>query len=261
MHPSLWVSKTGLSAQDMRLRTISNNLANVSTNGFKRDRAVFEDLLYQINRQPGGQSSQDTELPSGLQLGAGVRMVATQKQFTQGTIEVTDQGLDMAINGRGFFQILMPDGAISYTRDGQFQIDSEGNVVNSEGFPLEPAITVPEGVHNVTVGADGIVSVVDAQTGDSSQVGNIQLADFINPAGLEAMGNNLFRETVASGAPTQSNPAENGLGPVIQGALESSNVNVVEELVNMIETQRAYEMNSKVISTVDQMLSFITQQL
>jgi len=261
MHSSLWVSKTGLSAQDTRMKTISNNLANVSTTGFKRDRAVFEDLLYQINRQPGGQSSEDTEVPSGLQLGTGVRMVATQKQFTMGNIEVTDQGLDVAINGRGFFQILMPDCSINYTRDGQFQIDSEGNIVNSNGFPLEPSITVPEGVQSVTIGTDGVVSVVDAATGDATEIGNIQLADFINPAGLEALGGNLFRETVASGTPTEGNPSENGLGPVIQGALESSNVNVVEELVNMIETQRAYEMNSKVISTVDQMLQFVTQQL
>lgn len=261
MQSALWVSKTGLSAQDTKLKTISNNLANVSTNGFKRDRAVFQDLLYQINRQPGGQSSQNTELPSGLQLGTGVRLVATHKQFTMGNIQVTDQGLDMAINGRGFFQILMPDGSIHYTRDGEFQLNSDGELVNSSGFPLEPGITIPEGAHSVTIGTDGVVSVVDAQTGDTTQVGNIQLADFINPAGLEAMGGNLFRETVASGAPTQGEPAQNGLGPIIQGALESSNVNVVEELVNMIETQRAYEMNSKVISTVDQMLQYIGQQL
>lgn len=261
MHASLWVSKTGLSAQDTRLKTISNNLANVSTTGFKRDRAVFQDLLYQVNRQPGGQSSQNTELPSGLQLGTGVRMVATQKEFTMGNIEVTDQGMDMAINGRGFFQILMPDGAIQYTRDGKFQIDSTGQMVTAGGFPLEPAITIPEGAQNVTIGTDGIVSVVDAQTGASTQIGNVQIADFINPAGLEAMGSNLFRETVSSGAPTQGEPGQNGLGPIIQGALESSNVNVVAEMVNMIETQRAYEMNSKVISTVDQMLQFVGQQL
>lgn len=261
MQSALWVSKTGLSAQDTRLKTISNNLANVSTNGFKRDRAVFQDLLSQIYRQPGGESSQNTELPSGLQLGTGVRLAATHKQFTMGNIQVTDQGLDMAINGRGFFQILMPDGSVNYTRDGEFQLDSDGQLVNSNGFPLEPAITIPEGTGSVTISTDGIVSIVDAQTGDSTQVGNIQLADFINPAGLEAMGGNLFRETVASGAPIQGEPAQNGLGPLLQGALESSNVNVVEELVNMIETQRAYEMNSKVISTVDQMLQYIGQQL
>ncbi|MGB3620558.1 flagellar basal-body rod protein FlgG [Ketobacter sp. MCCC 1A13808] len=261
MHSALWVSKSGLSAQDTKIKTISNNLANVSTTGFKRDRAVFQDLLYQVNRQPGGQSSQNTELPSGLQIGTGVRMVATQKEFTQGNLEVTDQGLDMAINGRGFFQILMPDGSVNYTRDGRFQIDSTGQVVTAGGFPLEPAITVPESFQNVTIGTDGVVTAVDAQTGDSSEIGSIQLADFINPSGLEAMGSNLFRETVASSAPNQGEPGQNGLGPIIQGALESSNVNVVEEMVNMIETQRAYEMNSKVISTVDQMLQFIGQQL
>ncbi|MEZ5505111.1 MAG: flagellar basal-body rod protein FlgG [Gammaproteobacteria bacterium] len=261
MQSALWVSKTGLSAQDTRLKTISNNLANVSTTGFKRDRAVFQDLLYQINRQPGGQSSQNTELPSGLQLGTGVRLEATHKQFTQGNMQITDQGLDMAINGRGFFQILMPDGSVNYTRDGQFQLNADGQLVNASGFPLEPAITIPEGTHSITIGTDGVVSIVDAQTGAATQVGNIQLADFINPAGLEALGGNRFRETVASGAPLQGEPSQNGLGPIVQGALESSNVNVVEELVNMIETQRAYEMNSKVISTVDQMLQYIGQQL
>lgn len=261
MHSSLWVSKSGLTAQDTKLKTISNNLANVSTTGFKRDRAVFQDLLYQVNRQPGGQSSQNTELPSGLQLGTGVRMVATQKEFTVGNIEITDQHGDMAINGRGFFQILMPDGSIAYTRDGQFQMDSTGTMVTSEGFPLEPAITVPQGFSNITVGTDGIVTATDAQTGTSTQIGNIQLADFINPAGLEALGSNLFRETIASGAPAQGEPGLNGMGPIIHGALEGSNVNVVEEMVNMIETQRAYEMNSKVISTVDQMLQFVGQQL
>ena len=261
MHSSLWVSKSGLTAQDTKLKTISNNLANVSTTGFKRDRAVFQDLLYQVNRQPGGQSSQNTELPSGLQLGTGVRMVATQKEFTVGNIEITDQNADMAINGRGFFQILMPDGSIAYTRDGQFQMDSTGTMVTSEGFPLEPAITVPQGFSNITVGTDGIVTATDAQTGTSTQIGNIQLADFINPAGLEALGSNLFRETIASGAPAQGEPGLNGMGPIIHGALEGSNVNVVEEMVNMIETQRAYEMNSKVISTVDQMLQFVGQQL
>lgn len=261
MHASLWVSKSGLSAQDIKLNTISNNLANVSTNGFKRDRAVFEDLLYQIDRQPGGQSSQNTELPSGLQLGTGVRTVATQKQHTIGNLEVTDQALDMAINGRGFFQILMPDGQIHYTRDGQFQLNANGQIVNSAGLPLEPAIEIPDGFSSITIGTDGVVSVVDASTGTQTQVGNIQLADFINPAGLEAAGGNLFRETAASGAVRQANPGAEGMGPVVQGTIESSNVNVVEELVNMIETQRAYEMNSKVIAAVDQMLQFVGQTL
>lgn len=261
MNAALWISKSGLSAQDLRLNTISNNLANVSTTGFKRDVAVFQDLLYQIDRQPGGQSSQDTQLPSGLQTGTGVKTVATKKQHTVGNIEVTEQALDMAIQGRGFFQILMPDGSVAYSRDGQFQLSAEGQIVTSGGLPIEPAITIPDGVQSITIGTDGTVSVVDAATGQQTEVGNIELADFINPAGLEAIGANLFRETAASGAPTQGEPGANGIGPLIQGALESSNVNVVEELVNMIETQRAYEMNSKVISTVDQMLSFIGQQL
>ena len=261
MHASLWVSKSGLSAQDLKLNTISNNLANVSTTGFKRDKAVFQDLLYQVDRQPGGQSSENTELPSGLQLGTGVRTVATQKQHTQGNLEVTGQALDMAIDGRGFFQVLMPDGQIHYTRDGSFQLNANGQIVTSTGMPLEPAIQIPEGVSAITIGTDGVVSVVDAATGTQTQVGNIQLADFINPSGLEAMGGNLFRETVASGAARQAAPDADGLGPVVQSALEGSNVNVVEELVNMIETQRAYEMNSKVIAAVDQMLQFVGQTL
>ena len=261
MHASLWVSKSGLSAQDLRLNTISNNLANVSTNGFKRDRAVFQDLLYQIDRQPGGQSSQNTELPSGLQLGTGVRTVATQKQHTIGNLEVTDQALDMAVNGRGFFQIQMPDGQIYYTRDGQFQLNANGQVVNSAGLPLDPAIEIPDGFSSITIGTDGVVGVVDAATGVQTQVGNIQLADFINPSGLEAVGGNLFRETAASGAVRQAEPGADGMGPLLQGTIESSNVNVVEELVNMIETQRAYEMNSKVIAAVDQMLQFVGQTL
>lgn len=261
MNAALWISKSGLSAQDLRLNTISNNLANVSTTGFKRDVAVFQDLLYQIDRQPGGQSSQDTQLPSGLQTGTGVKTVATKKQHTVGNIEVTEQALDMAIQGRGFFQILMPDGSVAYTRDGQFQLSAEGEIVTSGGLPLEPSITIPDGVQSITIGTDGTVSVVDAATGQQTEVGSVELADFINPAGLEAIGANLFRETAASGAPTEGEPGANGIGSLIQGALEASNVNVVEELVNMIETQRAYEMNSKVISTVDQMLSFIGQQL
>jgi len=261
MNSALWVSKSGLSAQNTRLTTISNNLANVSTNGFKRDRAVFQDLLYQINRQPGGQSSQNTELPSGLQLGTGVRVVATQKQFTEGNIEITEQALDVAVNGRGFFQVLNPDGSISYTRDGQFQLNNAGQLVNSQGLTIEPAITIPDGTQTITIGMDGVVGVVDAATGTSTQVGNLTLADFSNPAGLEAQGGNLFRETAASGAPVQGEAGQGGFGTLIQGAIEGSNVNVVEEMVNMIETQRAYEMNSKVISTVDQMLQYASQNL
>lgn len=261
MNSALWVSKSGLSAQNTRLTTISNNLANVSTNGFKRDRAAFQDLLYQIDRQPGGQSSQNTELPSGLQLGTGVRVVATQKQFTEGNIEITEQALDVAVNGRGFFQVLNPDGSISYTRDGQFQLNNAGQLVNSVGLTLEPAITIPDGTQTITIGVDGVVGVVDAATGTTTQVGTLSLADFSNPAGLEAQGGNLFRETAASGAPVQGDAGQGGFGTLIQGAIEGSNVNVVEEMVNMIETQRSYEMNSKVISTVDQMLQYASQNL
>ncbi len=261
MLPSLWVSKTGLAAQDMNLTTISNNLANVSTVGFKRDRAEFEDLLYQIRRQPGGASSQDSQLPSGLQLGTGVRVVGTQKIHTAGSLQTTEQPLDMAVNGRGFFQILMPDGTVSYTRDGSFHLNSDGQIVTSQGFALEPAIVLPAEVRTFTVGEDGTVSVTTAGNPQPQIIGNLQLADFVNPAGLEAIGNNLFLEPAASGAPQVGQPGLNGLGTTLQNTLENSNVSVVEELVNMITTQRAYEMNSKVISTADQMLSFITQQL
>jgi flagellar basal-body rod protein FlgG len=261
MLPALWVSKTGLAAQDMNLTTISNNLANVSTTGFKKDRAEFEDLLYQIRRQPGGQSSTDSELPSGLQLGTGVRIVGTQKLFTAGSLQTTEQPLDLAVNGRGFFQVLLPDGTVSYTRDGSFHLNSDGQVVTSSGYALEPAIVLPNEVQTFTVGEDGTVSVTSQGEAQPQVVGNLQIADFINPAGLQAMGNNLFLETAASGAPQVGTPGSNGLGTTLQNTLENSNVSVVEELVNMITTQRAYEMNSKVISTADQMLSFITQQL
>ncbi len=261
MHAALWISKTGLTAQDTKLNTISNNLANVGTTGFKRDRAVFQDLMYQIKSQPGGQSSQDTTLPSGLQQGTGVRTVATQKIFSPGNLQVTEQPLDVAVNGRGFFQILMPDGSIGYTRDGQFQVDSGGQMVTSSGYALQPAMTIPSTASSVTIGADGIVSAMDSATGTISQVGQLQLADFVNPAGLQAVGGNLFKETTASGAVSSGNPGLNGIGSVLQGSLENSNVNVVEELVTMIATQRAYEMNSKVISTVDQMLQYVSQNL
>lgn len=261
MLASLWISKTGLSAQDTALATISNNLANVSTTGFKRDRAVFQDLLYQVERQPGAQSSQTDELPSGMQLGTGVRTVATQKVHTKGNLQVTEQPLDMAINGRGFFQILTPDGTIAYTRDGQFQTNSDGEIVNSLGLPLEPAVTVPPDTIQLTIGSDGVVSATIAGQTAPTQIGTIQLADFINPAGLEAIGGNLFRETQASGTPTVGTAGLDGLGTMEQGVLENSNVSVVEELVNLITTQRAYEMNTKVISAADQMLQFVGQTL
>jgi len=261
MNPALWVAKTGLDAQQTRMAVISNNLANVNSTGFKRSRAVFEDLLYQNVRQVGSQSSQDTTLPSGLSLGTGVRTVATEKLFTQGNLIQTGNPLDLAIEGRGFFQILQPDGTVAYTRDGSFQIDSQGQIVNSSGYVLQPGITIPSSTKSISIGADGVVSVVTSTSSAPTQVGTVQLADFINPAGLQPIGKNLLTETVASGSPQVGNAGLNGLGTLVQSSLESSNVNVVEELVNMIETQRAYEMNSKAIQTSDQMLSYINNNL
>ncbi|MCL1478699.1 MULTISPECIES: flagellar basal-body rod protein FlgG [unclassified Marinobacter] len=261
MHPALWVSKTGLSAQDTNMSTISNNLANVNTTGFKRDRAVFQDLLYQVKRQPGGLNTQNTELPSGLQLGTGVRVVGTAKQFTQGNLQITEQPLDMAVNGRGFLQVQLPDGQTAYTRDGQFQLNSDGDVVNPAGNALQPNINIPANATNVTIGRDGTVTAVTDDQAAPINLGQITLVDFINPQGLQAIGNNLFKQTNASGDPTEGEPGLAGLGTLEQGSIESSNVEVVEELVNMITTQRAYEMNSKVVSTVDQMLQFITNNI
>lgn len=261
MHPALWVSKTGLSAQDTNMSTISNNLANVNTTGFKRDRAVFQDLLYQIDRQPGGMNTQNSELPSGLQLGTGVRIVGTVKQFSQGNLEVTEQPLDLAVNGRGFMQILLPDGQIAYTRDGQFQLNSNGDIVNPDGYTLEPNINVPEDATNITIGKDGTVSAVTNDQTAPVNLGEITLVNFINPQGLQAIGNNLYKATNASGDPAEGEPGIGGLGTLEQGMVEASNVEVVEELVNMITTQRAYEMNSKVVSATDQMLQFITNNI
>jgi len=261
MISALYISKTGLAAQDKQLSTISNNLSNTSTVGFKRDRAMFEDLLYQIQRQPGAKETQDSQLPSGLQIGTGVRVVATQKQFTQGNLQVTEQPLDLAINGRGFLQMLQPDGTIAYTRNGQLQINSDGQIVNNDGLVLEPAITVPQGTNKITIGRDGTVNGYSEGVVAPQQLGNITLSDFVNPAGLQAIGGNMFVETVASGNATQGAPGENGMGALLQGELESSNVDIVEEMVNMITTQRAYEMNSKVVSTADQMLQYISQNL
>lgn len=261
MNKAMWVAMTGLEAQQTRMSVISNNLANVNTMGFKRDRAVFEDLLYQTVRQPGAQSSQDTQLPSGMMLGTGVRTVATEKLHTQGNIVQTDNSLDVAVQGRGFLQVLMPDGSLSYTRDGALQVDSTGQLVTASGYQIDPAITIPEDAQSVTIGSDGTITVQIQGQASPTQLGNIQLADFINPAGLQPIGQNLFIETASSGSPTTGNPGLNGLGTVVQGALETSNVNVVEELVNMIEAQRAYEMNSKAISTSDRMLQFVTNNL
>ncbi len=258
---ALWIAKTGLEAQQVRMSVISNNLANVNTTGFKQDRAKFEDLLYQTVRQPGAQSTTSSELPSGMMVGTGVRVVATEKLHTQGSVVQTGNGLDMAIQGRGFFQILQPDGSLAYTRDGSFQVDSTGQVVTSNGYTLDPAITIPTDALSITVGNDGTVSVIQSGSTTPTNVGTVTLADFVNPAGLQAAGANLFVETAASGTPTTGTAGLTGLGTIQGGALETSNVNVVTELVNMIETQRAYEMNSKAISTFDQMLQYAGQNL
>ncbi len=261
MNPALYISKTGLSAQDRQLTSISNNLSNASTVGFKRDRVNFEDLLYQIQRQPGGQSSQNTQLPSGLQLGTGVRVVATQKQFTVGSLQVTEQPLDVAINNRGFLQIQLPTGETAYTRNGQLHLNANGEIVNANGFLLEPTITIPENTNNITISQDGTVSASILGVVQPQELGQITLTDFVNPAGLQSLGGNLFVATAASGDPQSGTAGEDGLGSLIQGSLENSNVDIVEEMVNMITTQRAYEMNSKVVSTADQMLQFISQNL
>jgi flagellar basal-body rod protein FlgG len=256
---SLWIAKTGLDAQQTQLDVISNNLANVSTNGYKRSRAVFEDLLYQTLRQPGAASSQQTTIPSGLTLGTGVRPIATEHIFTQGSLQNTGNALDIAINGQGFFQIQMPDGTLSYTRDGSFQMDSTGQIVTASGYPLSPAITIPSNTTSITISRDGIVSVITAGSTTATQVGTIQLASFVNVGGLQSAGENLYIETASSGTPTPNTPGTNGAGLLNQNYVETSNVNVAEELVSMIQTQRAYELNSKAIQTSDAMLGRLTQ--
>jgi len=261
MGTALWIAKTGLEAQQTRMSAISNNLANASTTGFKRDRAVFADLIYQNIVQVGAQSSEDTLNPSGLNLGTGVRTVATEKLFTQGSIIQTGNPLDVAIQGRGLLQVTMPDGTQAYTRDGTLQMDETGQLVTSMGYPIEPSITIPDNSLSISISSDGVVSVLEPGSAAPSEVGNIQLADFINPTGLQPIGNNLFLESAASGSPQTGTPGLDGLGTLVQNSLEGSNVNTVEELVNMIEAQRAYEMNSKAISTVDQMLQYATNNL
>ncbi len=256
---SLWISKTGLDAQQTQMDVIANNLANVSTNGFKRSRAVFEDLLYQTLRQPGAQSSQQTQLPSGLQIGTGVRPVATERVFTQGNLQQTGNSKDVAIQGPGFFQVLMPDGTTAYTRDGSFQSDSQGQLVTSSGYQVQPNITIPANALSVTIGRDGTVSVTQPGSSAPVEVGSLQLATFINPVGLQSVGENFYVETFSSGPPNINTPGIDGAGVLSQGYVETSNVNVVEELVNMIQTQRAYEINSKAIQTSDQMLQRLSQ--
>ena len=261
MEPALWAAKTGLDAQQTQMTVTANNLANVNTNGFKKSRAVFNDLLYQNVTQVGGSTSDTTNYPSGLQLGTGVRVVATEPSFTQGSLDNTGNALDLAVQGQGFFQILKPDGTLAYTRDGSFQVNAQGQVVNASGYPLQPAITIPQGAQSVTIAPNGVVTVLMPGQATPTQVGTLQLANFINPAGLQDTGGNLAVESGASGTPVTGSPGLSGLGTVIQGSVETSNVDVVEEMVNMIETQRAYEMNSKAVQTTDQMLQFATQNM
>jgi flagellar basal-body rod protein FlgG len=261
MTPALWAAKTGLDAQQTRMTVTSNNLANVSTTGYKKSRGVFEDLIYQNVRQVGASTSQDTQAPTGMSLGTGVRVVATEKQYTQGSLNNTGNSLDLAVQGRGFFQILLPDGTLAYTRDGTFQLNSQGQMVTSSGYTLQPGITIPSGAQSISIGTDGIVSVSVAGQSTPTQVGTLQLTDFVNPAGLQPRGENMLLESAASGTAQTGTPGLNGLGTLAQGSLEGSNVNVVEELVSMIETQRAYEMNSKAIATADKMLEYINNTL
>ncbi len=259
MMRSLWIAKTGLDAQQTQLDVISNNLANTATNGFKRSRAVFEDLLYQTLRQPGAQTTEQTQVPSGLQIGTGVKPVSTVRNFAQGNLQQTGNTLDVAINGQGFFQVQMPDGTTSYTRDGSIQIDANGTLVTSNGYPILGPVTIPQGVQEISICQDGVVSAVVQGQVQPQELGQIQLASFVNPAGLFSMGQNLYSETAASGTPTQAVAGTNGVGFVSQGFVETSNVNVVEELVGLIQAQRAYEINSKAISTSDQMLQRLSQ--
>ncbi len=261
MNLALWAAKTGLDAQNTRMAIISNNLANTNTTGFKAGRANFQDLMYQNVRQVGAQSTQNTQYSTGLTLGTGTRIVATEKDYSQGSVLQTSGPLDLSITGRGFFQVTQPDGTIAYTRDGTFSLDNQGNVVTASGSPLQPAINIPAGTQSVTVGSDGVVTITTASNTKGTQVGQIQLADFINEEGLQPAGNNLLLESAASGSPQVGSAGTNGLGTLAQQALETSNVNSVTELVSMIECQRSYEMNSKAISTTDQMLQYLTTNL
>ena len=258
---AMHVAKTGLNAQQVRMQVISNNLANVNTNGFKRDRANFESLLYQIIRSSGAQTSVDTELTSGFSVGTGVNIVNSNKLHSQGSIVSTDNSLDLAIDGGGFFQVLLPDGQVVYTRNGAFSRNNEGILTTNSGFIIQPEIAIPAEATKINVSADGIVSVQIPEQVEAQEVGQLQLADFQNRTGLQPIGENFYVETTSSGPPAIESPFAAGFGKIIQGSLESSNVNVVQELVDMIETQRAYEVNSKAITSVDEMLRFVSNNL
>ena len=256
---SLWIAKTGMEAQQTALDAIAHNLANTATNGYKRGHAVFEDLMYQNLRQTGANNAEQAALPTGLQVGLGVRPVAMARNFSQGNLQQTGGNLDMAVRGNGFFQIQLPDGSTGYSRDGAFQLNSQGQIVTNGGYLVQPGITIPAQAQSITVGNDGAVSVTLPGQTAPQQVGQIQLAGFINPGGLDPKGENLFAESASSGAPAAGAPGANGLGHLTQGAVETSNVNVVEELVTMIQTQRAYEINSKAVKTSDEMLQKLGQ--
>lgn len=258
MIKSLWTAQTGMQAQQTKMDVTANNLANVSTNGFKSSRAVFEDTLYQTIRQPGAVTSAQNNLPSGMQIGTGVRAVATERLHTQGGLQGTENSRDLAINGRGFFQVLLENGETAYTRDGSFQLDSNGQLVTSGGYTIEPAIVIPDNALSIDISKTGVVSITQPGNTQSLQVGQLQLASFVNEAGLQSIGENLYLETDASGPANQEMPGMNGVGSIYQGYVETSNVNVVSEMVNMIQNQRAYELNSKAIKTSDEMLARLT---
>ncbi|MBU4316035.1 MAG: flagellar basal-body rod protein FlgG [Proteobacteria bacterium] len=251
---TLSIAATGMQAQALNIDVIANNLANVNTSGFKKSRADFQDLLYQTLRPAGSQSSEGTQVPTGIQLGQGTRPAAVQKIFVQGEYQFTQNELDLAIEGDGFFQVLQPNGETGYSRGGSFKLDGEGRIVTSDGFLMEPEIAIPADSTTLSVGMDGTVSVMQAGQTDSTVLGNINIVRFSNPAGLNSIGRNLYLPTSASGTPTEGTPGQDGLGTLSQGYLEMSNVSVVDEMVNMITAQRAYEINSKAISTADEML-------
>ncbi|CAN7779497.1 flagellar basal-body rod protein FlgG [Caballeronia sp. dw_19] len=258
MNYAMWISKSGIQAQDARLQAIANNLANVNTVGYKRDRVVFEDLFYRTEQQPGGQMN-DTANAAGAQMGNGTRLVGTQKVFTDGALQTTGQPLDLAIIGNGFLQVEMASGETGYTRAGQLRPNEEGRLVTMQGLPILPAITIPREATGITIGDNGVVSVTTAGSATGTEVGRLQLAGFVNPAGLLAQGDNLYLETAASGAPTEGDPGVDSLGKIKQGALEGSNVTAVEEMVEMIAAQRTYEMNTKVLSAADNMMQQLAQ--
>lgn len=259
MIKALWTAKTGLEGQQFKMDVITNNLANVNTTGFKKSRAVFEDLLYQNMRQPGAMNTSTQNLPSGMQVGSGVRPAATERLHSQGSLEATENSRDVAINGKGFFQVQMPDGEVAYTRDGTFQVNENGQLVTANGHPIEPGVFIPDNALSVSIGEDGTVSITEPGSTQQLEVGQLTLATFINPAGLESMGGNLYAETTASGPRNEHIPGMNGAGRLMQGQVETSNVNVVEEMVNMIQTQRAYEINSRAVSSSDEMLARLAQ--